>query len=186
MATTNDLKNGMVLVLDQQLWSVVEFQHVKPGKGPAFVRTKLKNVMSGKGVDKTFNAGLKVETATVDRRDMQYSYLDGDMYVFMDTSSWEQTSLTEATVGDAKDFMIEEQDVVIAFHEGEALFVELPASVVLEIKFTEPGLQGDRSSGGTKPATLVTGLEIQVPLFLNEGDKVKVDTRSGDYLERVK
>ncbi|GAA4527804.1 elongation factor P [Brachybacterium paraconglomeratum] len=186
MATTNDLKNGMVLVLDQQLWSVVEFQHVKPGKGPAFVRTKLKNVMSGKGVDKTFNAGLKVETATVDRRDMQYSYLDGDMYVFMDTSSWEQTSLTAETVGSAKDFMIEEQDVVIAFHEGEALFVELPASVVLEIQFTEPGLQGDRSSGGTKPATLVTGLEIQVPLFLNEGDKVKVDTRSGDYLERVK
>ena len=186
MATTNDLKNGMVLVLDQQLWSVVEFQHVKPGKGPAFVRTKLKNVMSGKGVDKTFNAGLKVETATVDRRDMQFSYLDGDMFVFMDTSSWEQTSLTAETVGGAKDFMIEEQDVVIAFHEGEALFVELPASVVLEIKFTEPGLQGDRSSGGTKPATLVTGLEIQVPLFLNEGDKVKVDTRSGDYLERVK
>ncbi|MGO1228350.1 MAG: elongation factor P [Brachybacterium sp.] len=186
MATTNDLKNGMVLVLDQQLWSVVEFQHVKPGKGPAFVRTKLKNVMSGKGVDKTFNAGLKVETATVDRRDMQFSYLDGDMFVFMDTSSWEQTSLTAETVGEAKDFLIEEQDVVIAFHEGAALFVELPASVVLEIKFTEPGLQGDRSSGGTKPATLVTGREIQVPLFLNEGDKVKVDTRSGDYLERVK
>ncbi len=123
MATTNDLKNGMVLVLDQQLWSVVEFQHVKPGKGPAFVRTKLKNVMSGKGVDKTFNAGLKVETATVDRRDMQFSYLDGDMYVFMDTSSWEQTSLTEETVGGAKDYMIEEQDCVIACHECEALFV---------------------------------------------------------------
>jgi elongation factor P len=186
MATTNDLKNGMVLVLDQQLWSVVEFQHVKPGKGPAFVRTKLKNVMSGKGVDKTFNAGLKVETATVDRRDMQFSYLDGDMFVFMDTSSWEQTSLTEETVGDAKDFLLEGQDVVIAFHEGQALFVEMPTSVVLTIEFTEPGLQGDRSSGGTKPARLETGREIQVPLFLNEGDKVKVDTRSGDYLERVK
>ena len=186
MATTNDLKNGMVLVLDQQLWSVVEFQHVKPGKGPAFVRTKLKNVMSGKGVDKTFNAGVKVETATVDRRDMQFSYLDGDMYVFMDTSNWEQTSLTEEVVGDAKDFMIEGQDVVIAFHEGQALFVEMPASVVLTIEFTEPGLQGDRSSGGTKPARLVTGREIQVPLFLNEGDQVKVDTRSGDYLARVK
>ena len=107
MATTNDLKNGMVLVIDQQLWSVVEFQHVKPGKGPAFVRTKLKNVLSGKGVDKTFNAGVKVETATVDRRDMQFSYLDGDMYVFMDTSNWEQTSLTEEVVGEAKDFMVE-------------------------------------------------------------------------------
>ncbi|MGO1285785.1 elongation factor P [Brachybacterium sp. Z12] len=186
MATTNDLKNGMVLVLDQQLWSVVEFQHVKPGKGPAFVRTKLKNIMSGKGVDKTFNAGLKVETATVDRRDMQFSYLDGDMYVFMDTSNWEQTSLTEQIVGDAKGFMLEGQDVVIAFHEGEALFVEMPASVTLEIEFTEPGLQGDRSSGGTKPARLETGREIQVPLFLNQGDKVKVDTRSGDYIERVK
>ncbi len=186
MATTNDLKNGMVLVIDQQLWSVVEFQHVKPGKGPAFVRTKLKNVMSGKGVDKTFNAGVKVETATIDRRDMQFSYLDGDMYVFMDTSTWEQTSLTEEAVGDAKDFMVEGQDAIVAFHEGNALFVELPASVVLEIEFTEPGLQGDRSSGGTKPARLTTGREIQVPLFLNEGDSVKVDTRSGDYLERVK
>ncbi|ATG52203.1 elongation factor P [Brachybacterium vulturis] len=186
MATTNDLKNGMVLVLDQQLWSVVEFQHVKPGKGPAFVRTKLKNVLSGKGVDKTFNAGLKVETATVDRRDMQFSYLDTDMYVFMDTSNWEQTSLTAEIVGGAKDFMVEGQDVVVAFHEGQALFVELPTSVVLAIEFTEPGLQGDRSSGGTKPARLETGLEVQVPLFLNEGDQVKVDTRSGDYLERVK
>ncbi len=186
MATTNDLKNGMVLVIDRQLWSVVEFQHVKPGKGPAFVRTKLKNVMSGKGVDKTFNAGVKVETATVDRRDMQYSYLDGDMYVFMDTSTWEQTSLTEETVGAAKDFMLEGQDVVIAFHEGNPLFVEMPTSVVLTIEFTEPGLQGDRSSGGTKPARLETGREIQVPLFLDQGDRVKVDTRSGDYLERVK
>lgn len=185
MATTNDLKNGMVLVIDKQLWSVVEFQHVKPGKGPAFVRTKLKNVMTGKGVDKTFNAGVKVETATVDRRDMQYSYLDGDLYVFMDTTTWDQVSLTAETVGDAKDFMLEGQDVVIAFHEGNPLSVELPASVVLTIAFTEPGLQGDRSSGGTKPATLETGREIQVPLFLDQGVKVKVDTRTGDYLGRA-
>lgn len=185
MATTNDLKNGMVLVLEGQLWSVVEFQHVKPGKGPAFVRTKLKNVMSGKTVDKTFNAGLKVETATVDKRDMQYSYLDGDMYVFMDTTTWDQVNVPAATVGDAKDFMLEGQDVVVAFHEGQVLYVELPASVVLEITFTEPGLQGDRSSGGTKPATLETGREIQVPLFLEQGTKVKVDTRSGDYLGRA-
>ena len=183
--TTNDIKNGSVLNLDGQLWTVVKFQHVKPGKGPAFVRSKLKNVLSGKTVDKTFNAGVKVETATVDRRDMQYSYLDGDMYVFMDTTTWEQTNLTAEIVGEAKDFMLEGQDVVVAFHDGEALFIELPASVVLEISFTEPGLQGDRSSGGTKPATLETGREIQVPLFLEQGEKVKVDTRSGDYLGRA-
>ena len=186
MISAGEFRNGVTFEQDGQVLQVVEFQHVKPGKGTAFVRTKLKNVLSGKGVDKTFNAGVKVETATVDRRDMQYSYLDGDMYVFMDTSNWEQTSLTEEVVGEAKDFMVEGQDVVIAFHEGNALFVELPASVVLEIEFTEPGLHGDRSSGGTKPARLTTGREIQVPLFLNEGDSVKVDTRSGDYLERVK
>jgi len=185
MATTNDLKNGLVLNLEGQLWSVVEFQHVKPGKGPAFVRTKLKNVLSGKTVDKTFNAGLKVETATVDKRDMQYSYLDGDLFVFMDTTTWEQTNVTADVVGDAADFLLEGQDVVVAFHEGTVLYVELPASVVLEISHTEPGLQGDRSSGGTKPATLETGREIQVPLFLEQGTKVKVDTRSGDYLGRA-
>ncbi|MDN5820531.1 MAG: elongation factor P [Brachybacterium sp.] len=185
MATTNDLKNGMVLVLDQQLWSVVEFQHVKPGKGPAFVRTKLKNVMSGKGVDKTFNAGLKVETATIDRRDMQYLYNDGIDYVFMDASDYEQINLSPEAVGSARDFMAENQDVVVAFHEEAPLFVELPAIVEIEVKTTEPGLQGDRSSGGTKPATLETGREIQVPLFLNEGDRVKVSTSTGEYKERA-
>ena len=185
MATTNDLKNGMVLNLEGQLWSVVEFQHVKPGKGPAFVRTKLKNVLSGKTVDKTFNAGVKVETANVDKRDMQYSYLDGDMFVFMDTTTWEQVNVPADIVGDAKDFMLEGQDAVVAFHEGTVLYVELPASVTLEITFTEPGLQGDRSNGGTKPATLETGREIQVPLFLDQGTKVKVDTRTGDYLGRA-
>lgn len=185
MATTNDLKNGMVLNLEGQLWSVVEFQHVKPGKGPAFVRTKLKNVLSGKTVDKTFNAGVKVETANVDKRDMQYSYLDGDMFVFMDTTTWDQVNVSADVVGDAKDFMLEGQDAVVAFHEGTVLYVELPASVTLEITFTEPGLQGDRSNGGTKPATLETGREIQVPLFLDQGTKVKVDTRTGDYLGRA-
>jgi elongation factor P len=185
MATTNDLKNGLVLNLDNQLWQVVEFQHVKPGKGPAFVRTKIKNVLSGKTVDKTFNAGVKVETATVDKRDMQYSYLDGDLYVFMDTTTWEQTNVPGDIVGDAKDFLLEGADVVVAFHDEKVLYVELPASVVLEISHTEPGLQGDRSSGGTKPATLETGREIQVPLFLEQGTRVKVDTRSGDYLGRA-
>nr|WP_300338028.1 elongation factor P [Actinomyces sp.] len=185
MATTNDLKNGLVLNIEGQLWQVVEFQHVKPGKGPAFVRTKLKNVLSGKTVDRTFNAGIKVETATVDRRDMQYSYKDGDDFVFMDVKTYEQTYVPADTVGEAATYMLEGQDVIVAFHEDSVLFVELPASVVLTISHTEPGLQGDRSSAGTKPATLETGAEIQVPLFLNEGDRVKVDTRSGDYISRV-
>ncbi|SPT54054.1 Elongation factor P [Actinomyces bovis] len=185
MATTNDLKNGLVLNLEGQLWQVVEFQHVKPGKGPAFVRTKIKNVLSGKTVDKTFNAGLKVETATVDRRDMQYSYKDGEDFVFMDVKSYEQTYVPAATVGDAAKLMLEGQDVIIAFHEDNVLFVELPAAVVLTISHTEPGLQGDRSSAGTKPATLETGAEIQVPLFLNTGDKVKVDTRNNSYISRI-
>ncbi|CAM3953477.1 elongation factor P [Helcobacillus massiliensis] len=185
MATSNDLKNGMVLKIDNGLWQVVEFLHVKPGKGPAFVRSKLKNVLTGKTVDKTFNAGVKVETATIDRRDMQYSYKDGDMFVFMDTSTWEQTNLTEELVGDSADYMLEGQDIVIAFHEGNPLFVELPPSVVLTITHTEPGLQGDRSSGGTKPATLETGKEIQVPLFLEQDTKVKVDTRTGEYTGRA-
>ena len=185
MATTNDLKNGLVLNLEGQLWQVVEFQHVKPGKGPAFVRTKIKNVLSGKTVEKTFNAGLKVETATVDRRDMQYSYKDGEGYVFMDLKTYEQTYVTAETVGEAADLMLEGQDVIVAFHENDVLFIELPAAVVLTVAHTEPGLQGDRSSAGTKPATLETGAEIQVPLFLNTGDKVKVDTRSRSYINRV-
>ena len=185
MASTNDLKNGLVLNIDNQLWSVVEFQHVKPGKGPAFVRTKLKNVLSGKVVDKTFNAGVKVETATVDKRDMQYLYKDGDDYVFMDSNTYDQMTIPLATVGDAANFMLENQQAIVAVHEGSPLYVELPTSVVLEITYTEPGLQGDRSTGGTKPATVETGYEIAVPLFLETGTKVKIDTRTGDYLGRV-
>ena len=185
VATTNDLKNGLVLNIEGQLWTVVEFQHVKPGKGPAFVRTKLKNVMSGKVVDKTFNAGVKVETANVDKRTMQYLYNDGTDYVFMDPDTYDQIMVSPATVGDAAKYMVENQDAVVARHDGEVLFIELPASVVLEITYTEPGLQGDRSSGGTKPATLETGAEIQVPLFLEQGTKIKVDTRDGSYLGRT-
>lgn len=185
MATTNDLKNGMVLVIDGNLWSVVEFQHVKPGKGPAFVRTKIKNVLSGKTLDKTFNAGVKVETATVDRRDMQYLYQDGEDYVFMDTSTYDQILIGADIVGNAANFLLEGQMATVATHEGRVLYIDLPASVVLEITYTEPGLQGDRSSAGTKPATVETGYEIQVPLFLEQGVKVKVDTRTGDYLGRV-
>ena len=185
MATTNDIKNGTVLRLDGQLWTVIEFQHVKPGKGGAFVRTKIKNVMTGKTIDKTFNAGLKIETANVDRRDFQYLYQDGADYVFMDTSTYDQITVGAEIVGDAKDYMLENQNVLIASNDGQPLYIELPASVVLEITYTEPGLQRDRSAGGTKPATLETGAQIQVPLFLEQGTKVKVDTRDGSYLGRV-
>jgi elongation factor P len=185
VATTNDLKNGLVLNIDGQLWTVVEFQHVKPGKGPAFVRTKLKHVLSGKVVDKTFNAGVKVETANVDKRDMQYLYKDGNDFVFMDSSSYDQLHVSAETVGDTAQYMLENQTALVATHDGVPLYVELPASVELTITYTEPGLQGDRSTGGTKPATLETGAEIQVPLFVENGTKVKVDTRDGSYLGRV-
>ena len=185
MASTNDLKNGMVLNIDNQLWSVVEFQHVKPGKGPAFVRTKLKAVLSGKVVDKTFNAGTKVETANVDKRDMQYLYKDGTDFIFMDGDTFDQIYVSETVVGKAADYMLENQQATVATHDGVPLYVELPTSVVLEITYTEPGLQGDRSTGGTKPATLETGGQIAVPLFVEQGTKVKVDTRDGSYLGRV-
>jgi elongation factor P len=149
------------------------------------VRTKLKNVLTGKVVDRTFNAGVKVETANVDKRDMTYLYNDGSGFIFMDKDTYDQVSLSEETVGDAVNYMLENQDAVVAMHEGNPIYVELPASVVLEVTYTEPGLQGDRSSGGTKPATVETGLQIQVPLFLENGTKVRIDTRTGDYLGRV-
>ena len=185
MASTADFKNGLVLNIEGQLWQITEFQHVKPGKGPAFVRTKIKNVLSGKTVDRTFNAGVKIETATVDRRDMTYLYQDGDDYVFMDGTTFEQLTVPGEVVGNARNFMVENQDVIVSQHDGTVLFVELPATVVLTITHTEPGLQGDRSSAGTKPAVLETGYEIQVPLFMEEGTRVKVDTRDGSYSGRV-
>jgi elongation factor P len=186
VATTNDLKNGLVLKLDSgQLWTVVEFQHVKPGKGPAFVRTKLKHVLSGKVVDKTFNAGVKVETANVDKRGMQFSYKDGSDFVFMDTETYDQITVSPEVVGDAANYLLEGFEAVVAMYEGSPLYIELPASVELVIEYTEPGVQGDRSTGGSKPARLETGYEIGVPLFITTGEKVKVDTRTGDYLGRV-
>ncbi|MBT2509102.1 MULTISPECIES: elongation factor P [Streptomyces] len=186
MASTNDLKNGLVLKLDGgQLWSVVEFQHVKPGKGPAFVRTKLKNVLSGKVVDKTFNAGVKVETANIDKRDMQFSFKDGDSFVFMDMDTYDQIYVTPEVVGDAARFLLEGFEASVAMYEGSPLYIELPAAVELVIEYTEPGVQGDRSTGGSKPAKLETGYEIGVPLFITTGEKIKVDTRSGEYLGRV-
>jgi len=185
VASTADFKNGLVLQIDGQLWQIVEFQHVKPGKGPAFVRTKLKNVVSGKVVDKTYNAGVKVETATVDRRDATYLYRDGSDFVFMDGDTYDQIPIPESTVGDAANYLLENGTAMVATHDGVPLYIELPTSVELVVAHTDPGLQGDRSTGGTKPATLETGAEIQVPLFLTTGEKVKVDTRDGRYLGRI-
>ena len=185
MATTNDLKNGLVLNIDGQLWTVTEFQHVKPGKGGAFVRTTLKNVLSGKVVDRTFNAGTKVETANVDKRAMTYLYQEGAEYVFMDGDTYDQLHIPVETVGGNADYLLDNMEVTVAVHDGVPLFLELPTSVELVISHTDPGLQGDRSTGGTKPATLETGAEIQVPLFVSTGEKVKVDTRDGRYLGRV-
>jgi elongation factor P len=185
VATTNDLKNGMTLNLDGQLWSVIDFQHVKPGKGGAFVRTKLKNVMSGKVVDRTFNAGVRVEQASVDKREMQYLYREGDDFVFMDNQDYDQPHIPATVVGDVAAYLLEEQNAVVAFNEGVPLYVELPAAVQLTVSQTDPGLQGDRSTGGTKPATLETGAQIQVPLFITTGEKIRVDTRTGQYLGRA-
>ncbi|CAN5715200.1 elongation factor P [soil metagenome] len=185
MATTNDLKNGITLDLDGQLWTVVEFQHVKPGKGGAFVRTTLKNVPSGKVVDRTFNAGLKVETANVDKRSMTYLYKDGTDFVFMDGDTFEQIPVSAETVAGNADYLLENATAVVAVHDAIPLFIELPTSVELFISHTDPGVQGDRATGGTKPATLETGATIQVPLFLSTGERIKVDTRDGRYLGRV-
>ncbi len=185
MATTNDLKNGMTLDIEGQLWTVVEFQHVKPGKGPAFVRTKLKQVLTGKVVDKTFNAGVKVEIAILEKREMNFLYKEGDDFVFMDNKNFDQMTISAATVGDASNYMLENTEAIVAIHDGNPLYIELPASVELVVTYTEPGLQGDRSSGGTKPATVETGIEVQVPLFIKQDEKIVVDTRDGSYQGRA-
>ena len=175
----------MVLDLDGQLWTVTWFQHHKPGKGNTVVRSKLKHVLSGKVIDRTFNSDIKVETANVDRREMQYLYHDGTDFVFMDMETYDQLHIGEATVGTGASYLLENATATVAVHEGTPLYVELPASVELAITYTEPGLQGDRSTGGTKPATLETGATVQVPLFVSNGERVKVDTRDGRYLGRV-
>jgi elongation factor P len=185
VATTNDLKNGMTLDIEGQLWTVVEFQHVKPGKGPAFVRTKLKQVMTGKVVDKTFNAGIKIEVAILEKREMNFLYKEGEDFVFMDNVNFDQMNISAATIGDAANYMLENTEAIVAIHENNPLYIELPASVTLTVTYTEPGLQGDRSSGGTKPATVETGIQIQVPLFIKQDEKVLVDTRDGSYLGRA-
>jgi elongation factor P len=183
--TTNDLKNGMALNLGEGLFQVVEFQHVKPGKGGAFVRTTLRNLRTGAVLDRTFRAGERVEQAVIDKREMQYLYRDGDDYVFMDNNTYDQLHVGRPTLGSAADFVIEGSSALMQMWGGEIVSVELPAAVDLEVTRTEPGVQGDRVSGARKPATLETGLVVQVPLFVNQGDRVKVDTRSGDYLSRA-
>ena len=182
---TNSFKNGMHIELDNKVWRIVEFQHVKPGKGGAFVRTKLKNILSGKVVDRTFNAGVKVDVANVDRREMQYLYREGGDFVFMDMTDYDQPRVPASVVGDAANYLLEEQTVTVAFNDGTPLYVDLPAAVELTISQTDPGVQGDRSTGGTKPATLQTGATIAVPLFISTGEKIKVDTRTGQYLGRA-
>jgi len=183
--STNDLKNGITLNLDNALYTVVEFQHVKPGKGGAFVRTRLRNLRTGNMLDRTFNAGVKVEQAILEKRDMQFLYKDSDDYVFMDTETYDQVNIKPLALGDAADYLVENAVAIIATHDSEIVSVEIPASVELAITMTEPGVQGDRVSGARKPATVQTGKVIQVPLFINIGDRVKVDTRSGEYLTRV-
>jgi elongation factor P len=183
--TTNDLRNGMTLALDEGLFTVVEFQHVKPGKGGAFVRTKLKNVRTGAVLERTFRADERVEQAIVQKHVMQYLYNDGSSHVFMDTSSYDQIHVERETLGDAAKFLKEGDNVVLELYESEIVGVDLPAAVELQVTSTEPGLQGDRVSGARKPATLETGLELQVPLFVNPGERIKVDTRTGQYITRA-
>ncbi len=184
--STNDLKNGMTLVLDGALFQVIEFQHVKPGKGGAFVRTKLRNVKTGAVLERTFNAGVKVGLAIVERTEMQYLYRDGDGFVFMDLETFEQINVPAAVAGDSASYLTEGAKAIVARHEGNPISVELPAAVVLAVAKTDPGVKGDRVSGALKRATVETGLVVQVPLFVEEGDRIKVDTRTAQYLERVK
>jgi elongation factor P len=184
--STNDLKNGMTLELDGVLFQVIEFQHVKPGKGGAFVRTKLRNVKTGAVVERTFNAGVKVGLAIVERNDFQYLYPDGDEYVFMDLATYEQVHVPRDTMGTATDFLTEGGTAQLSMHDGVPIAVDLPASLVLAITKCDPGVKGDTRTGALKPATLETGVVVNVPLFVEEGERIKVDTRTGEYMERVK
>ena len=184
--STNDLKNGMALDLPEGLVNVVEFQHVKPGKGGAFVRSKLRNVKTGAVLERTFNAGVKVGLAIVERRDMQYLYADGADLVFMDLQSYEQLHVPGEIVGAAGGYLVEGGSAQIATHDGVPIGVELAASMALTVAKTDPGVKGDTRTGALKPATLETGIVVQVPLFVEEGERIKVDTRSGSYVERVK
>ena len=183
--STNDLKNGMALNLPEGLMTVVEFQHVKPGKGGAFVRTKLKNYRTGAVIDRTFRADEKVQQAVIDKREMQFLYREGDDYVFMDNETYDQLQVAKSSIGDAPNYLKEGDTAVLPMYNEEVVGIDLPAAVELTVAETEPGMQGDRVSGARKPATLETGLVVQVPLFVNQGERIKVDTRSGEYLSRA-
>src|SRR5580693_6571719 len=183
--STNDLKNGMTLDLPEGLFSVVEFQHVKPGKGGAFVRTKLKNVRTGAVLERTYRADEKLEQAIIDKREMQYLYTEGTDYVFMDNTTYDQMQVGGPSLGQATKYLKEGDSAVLQLYDGEIVGVDLPAAVELEVTETEPGVQGDRVSGARKPATLETGLSVQVPLFVNPGERIKVDTRTGEYITRA-
>ncbi|MDI3279789.1 MAG: elongation factor P [Bacillota bacterium] len=185
MISVNDLRTGLTIEVDGEVYSVVEFLHVKPGKGAAFVRTKLKNVRTGAVLERTFRAGEKVQQAHVETREMQYLYASGDEHHFMDLSSYEQVSLSEQMLGEAKKFLKENMTILVQFYEGQPIGVELPTAVELKVVETDPGLRGDTASGGSKPAVLETGAVVQVPLFINVGDVIKVDTRTGQYLSRA-
>jgi elongation factor P len=183
--STSDFKNGMTVDLDDGLFSLVEFQHVKPGKGGAFVRTTLKNVRNGAVVERTFRAGEKMERAIIDKKDMQLLYRDGDDYVLMDSSTYDQLNVPAATMGDASNYVVDNSSITIMMYGTEIIGVDLPASVELTVAETEPGIQGDRVSGAKKPATLETGLVVQVPLFIETAERIKVDTRSGEFISRA-
>ena len=185
MVSTNNLKNGMTVLIDGELWRVDYFQHVKPGKGGAFVRTTLKGVQNGKTIDRTFRAGEDLEQAILEKRSLQYLYREGEHFVFMDTEHYEQSHVPDRSIGDAAKWIKEGDTIDLVFYGDEVVDMNLPASVELEITDTEPGVQGDRVSGATKPATLETGATVNVPLFINVGEKVKVDTRSGEYISRA-
>ncbi len=185
MISAGDFRNGMTIELDNGIYQIIEFQHVKPGKGAAFVRTKLKNVINGGVVERTFRPTEKCPQARIDRKDMQYLYSDGDLYHFMDVDTYDQIALNEETVGDALKFVKENEMCKICSHNGNVFSVEPPLFVELEITETEPGFKGDTATGANKPATVETGASVNVPLFVNIGDKIKIDTRTGEYLSRV-
>ncbi|MBO8131475.1 MAG: elongation factor P [Candidatus Marinimicrobia bacterium] len=186
MATTADIRNGMVIFWNNGYWKILEFQHVKMGRGGAFVRTKLKNLRTGQVVENTFRSGEKLDEVRLESRQMQYLYFDGSSYIFMDTETYEQIPISSELIEGVKVFIKENDEVNVLFHDAEPLDINLPTYVILQVVETEPGIKGDTVSGATKPAKLETGLVVQVPLFINEGDMVKIDTRAGEYIERVK
>ncbi|MPM99188.1 Elongation factor P [bioreactor metagenome] len=185
MISTNDLRTGVTVEIDGAVWSVLEFQHVKPGKGAAFVRTKMKNVATGAVQERTFNAGEKLNKARIENKEMQYLYASGDFYTFMDNSTFEQMDLTSEQIGDGLKYLIENMNIFIQVFDGKIIGIEMPNFVELTITECEPGVKGDTATGGTKPATLQTGAQVKVPFFINEGDKIRIDTRTGEYLSRV-